>query len=210
LSVTRNRDNQPDVRVDLRWESDMSDRVITARAKVNDLRFEGRTFELLLREDGDVLRVSIEVDQDRIDVDAITSRQLREVPLGAIAQQVRKVVLVDGLAVFDAAGFHPSPAMQRHAEVTVENRRPRRRRRNDLTDGFLAQVASAYLAAAVRDPATSLEVVGRTFGYSPDTVRAFRDKARARKLYRSNGRGRPGGQMTAKGLAALAEDDTDE
>lgn len=185
------------------WEHDVTDRLITARVEHDS--FPGRTFELLVSDGGEVLRISLEVDPGRRHLDAITTRQLHEVPLGALSRAVRRAVLVEGLDVLGAAGVKSSPELKRRSRNDAAKDRPRRRRREELSDAFLAEIARDYLAAAVDDPATALEAVGMKHGYAAATIRSYRDKARARGLFESKGRGVPGGHLTPQGEAALKE-----
>jgi hypothetical protein len=151
----------------------------------------GWSFGLDLAASGGVLAVRIESTvEGRRSGERLTARRLRELPLADLALAARAAVALDGEGtVFE--------------EEMTGNLRRRESGTAPLTDAQLASAMRVYVDA-VADGFTTAEAA-RRFYVSEATMVDYRNRARRRGLFQSLGRGRPGGQLTSKGWAALKE-----
>jgi hypothetical protein len=160
---------------------DWGARTLTAPVTYDHPDYEGWTFTLTLRDGGGVIRFCAELDESGAG-ETITSRQLRDVPLGKMALAVRAAWALED---------------ERHFGEVLPRYEPRRRERSGpapVADEELVEAMVHYMAHGTQKGAES-------YGCSTHSMNRYRREAVRRGLFVSYGRGKEGGFLTAKGEA---------
>jgi hypothetical protein len=125
---------------------------------------------------------------------AVTSRLLRELPIGKMAEELRRYLRE-----------HPTVKRRSVSLASQLDMQPGRRGR---PDSFYAQVAAAYVSILEDEPsAAPVKVLAEREGYSRSMVNNWLRQARNRELLTEARPGKAGGSLTDKGRAALEEGD---
>ena len=151
----------------------------------------GWQFEIDVTASGGVLalRVGTTAEGRRNRV-RVTARQLRAVPMADLALAARAAIVLHT----EGGVFEPDTA------DTLSGSEGGRR---VLTDRKLAEAMKVYVDACADKH--SSEEAARRLNISKATMNDWRNRARRRGLFMSLGKGRPGGELTAKGWKALEE-----
>jgi transposase-like protein len=163
---------------------------------------DGWACRLALEELGgawEVSGVAVAPSRDLVDRDAepspssaITRRLLRDLPLGGMAEELRRHV-----------ASHPT-AQRRHPRwVGQLDQRPGRRGRPDT---FYAEVAHAYLELVETGTGAPVQELAASWGYSGSQVNNWLHEARRRELLTAAPRGRAGGSLTPAAVELLASE----
>lgn len=157
---------------------------------------------MILRPDGrpfDVVSVSVDpttrdlaADATEAPPPAVTSRLLRDLPLGAIADDLRNRLRAEGFD--DVADYFRMASVER---------RPGRRRQ---PDEFYAQVAAAYIRALEAGSRSPARDIAEAESYSVSQVNNWIHEARRRELLTSAPPGRAGGELTVRARELLAKE----
>jgi hypothetical protein len=171
------------------WTHDLDQRgYFDIRLEHDD--YPGWTFTLDLAEGGGVWGVRVRLDRSaRDNGDTVTRRRLRDLPLGDLALAARAKVALD----VELSGM-ASPALLSRYRCEIGEERQHRGKR--VPDDVLLEAMRAYMAAVNAGGAT--KEAAAAFGCSKSTMDDYRAAAISRGLFRSHGRGIPGGQLIPK------------
>jgi len=133
---------------------------------------------------------------DKVPLGGLTARTARP-PFGPIYAAARVLVRKEG--VDDLTG---TVARWGYVARKPLKRQPGRRRRPDVD---YARVAAAYVTACARGSRKPVQEVADSMGEGRDYIRDMLAEARRRELLTSPPPGRPGGRLTAKAEALLAQ-----
>jgi DNA-binding MarR family transcriptional regulator len=124
---------------------------------------------------------------------AVTTRLLRELPLGRMAAELR---------TYQHDDFSP-----RHPEIAEAlATRPGRR---GQPDSFYARVAAAYVALVEAGSTSPVKALAERETYTTSNVNNWLREARNRGLLTEARVGKAGGRLTDKGRAVLAEEEVE-
>ena len=158
---------------------------------------ERHTFRL---DNGVRVSVTINIDAGRVEIPSVaisapdvSADTLRDIPIGKIREEIRRLLtkggpgtasLLDGWAfaaeLYRGSGLdipEPLALAEKQVAAAVENLRSRKGRPR-LTDGFLRDVALAWIAAVGVSPRGARRMLAEEFGYSPETLAGWVSKAR--------------------------------
>ena len=176
-------------------------RVSEARWFTQGTRLDGWSVEVtIVEQDGQLLvnRLKVFPSSEQVPEGGIGSRMLRRLPLRALAAKARAAI-VPPEDQAQRTFFGPG-ALKRIREAQAKTRG------SSKGDAFYAEVATAYLASLVQEPARPIMLMVREWGrrghqVAPSTMRDWVHLAREHGFLTKSRRGVPGGEPTAKLVA---------